>query len=356
MAYQSPTLSQLIKQSEQQIQHRLPNIKRNSVLSVLTRIEAGLSAGEHMHLDWLARQIIPTTADEDYLLEHCAYRGITRKAATAAEGVVTVDVASQAEIIKGTTFKHNLSGLRFVSTTTTAVSAGMNDIAVQCEIEGSQGNVDSGSTVVLTSAILGVKPSATVKHMGGGANVEPLSSLLSRLIYRVQYPPAGGSVYDYVRWAQEVPGVTRAWCYPRWQGGGTVGVAFVQDGQSSILPTQDDIERVKQYISGHKNPVTNLWEGMPANIDLHVFAPETRRLDLTIRLVPATTELKQWVSHMLSALCASIDPGGKVYLSHLRAAISNVIGETDNSVLSPTADVQLQKNQIVILGAITWQA
>ena len=356
MAYQSPTLSQLIKQAEQHIQHRLPTVRRNNVLSVLARIEAGLSAGEHMHLDWLAQQIIPTTADEAYLLEHCAYRGIARKAATAAEGIIVVEAVSNSEIPKDTVFKHTLSGLHFIATATTAVRIGTNEIHVRCESEGTQGNVEAESTVNLTSAILGVKPNAKVKALSGGTDIESLSSLLGRLIYRVQYPPAGGSTYDYVRWAKEVSGVTRAWCFPRWQGGGTVGVAFVMDNQATILPTAQQIDSVKRHISGHKNPITNLWEGMPANVELFVFAPAVNRLNLTIRLVPNTLVLQQKIITALATLFASVELGGKVYLSHLRATISNVIGETDNSVLMPTADVQLANNQIVMLGNITWQA
>ena len=76
MPYQSPTLTELIKQGQQDIQVNFPNVRMHSVLSVLNRVNAGLSAGEHQHLDWLANQIIPTTADEEYLLEYARMKGI----------------------------------------------------------------------------------------------------------------------------------------------------------------------------------------------------------------------------------------------------------------------------------------
>ena len=79
MAFNTPTLSSLIKQGEQQFQYRFPTLKRNNVVTVINRICAALSAGEHMHLDWLARQIIPTTAEEDYLIEYCLYKGRMNK-------------------------------------------------------------------------------------------------------------------------------------------------------------------------------------------------------------------------------------------------------------------------------------
>ena len=52
MPYQSPTLSQLIQQGEQQFLSRFPDLKRHSVISVLNRVNAALSVSEHKHLDW----------------------------------------------------------------------------------------------------------------------------------------------------------------------------------------------------------------------------------------------------------------------------------------------------------------
>lgn len=356
MPYQSPTLSQLIQQGEQQFLLRFPEVKRHSVLSVLNRVNAAMSAGEHKHLDWLARQIIPTTADEDYLLEYCAYKGIFRKPATSSKGLITIEVVNGAEIAEGTTWADSSSDLIFRAVATQQISAGAVDIAVECETAGVVGNLSINTPLRLSNAVLNIKPDARVKQLSGGTDEESLSSLLSRLIFRMQYPPAGGAPYDYVRWAQEVAGVTRAWCFPRWRGGGTVGVAVVLDHQAEILPTEQDCERVKSYIAGHKNAVTGQWEGMPANVELFVFAPKVRRLDLTIRLVPATSVLKSAVRSALISLFQKLEPGALLYLSHLRATISNVVGETDNAVLSLNQDIQLEPEQVLVLGDIEWRA
>lgn len=356
MPYQSPTLSQLITQGEKQFLRQFPHSKRNTVLSVINRIMAGLSTGEHKHLDWLARQIIPTTADEDYLLEYCAYKGIFRKAASAATGIITLDVVTDTEIESGTTWADNATGLIFAATQTTKVTAGRVEIAVECETKGVDGNLAEGTSLTLTHAILGVKPTALVKKLSGGADIETLSSLLSRLIYRVQYPPAGGADHDYVRWAKEVAGVTRAWCFPRYYGGGTVGVAVVLDNQADILPTEQDCLAIKNYILGHKNPTTGQWEGAPAEAEIFVFAPKVKTLNLTVRLVPATATLKSAVKKALVSLFAGLEPGSLLYLSHLRATISNVVGEVDNSVVSLSEDIQLDRNEILVLGELRWQA
>ena len=74
----------------------------------------------------------------------------------------------------------------------------------------------------------------------------------------LRYPPFGGNQFDYVRWAREVSGVTRAWCFPTWKGGGTVGVTFVMDNRSNIFPQPADVERVADYIAGHTDPIYEL--------------------------------------------------------------------------------------------------
>lgn len=354
MAYQSPTLSTLIRQGEQQFQHRFPSLKRNNVLTVINRICAALSAGEHMHLDWLARQIIPTTAEEEYLIEYCLYKGIVRKQATKAAGVITVTAARESTIPAGTVFEDNVTGLSFVTTAENVVSTGNSEVAVLCETEGAEGNLAVGTSLALTSAILGVQSTAKVKAMTGGADIEPLSRLLARLIYRVQNPPAGGAPHDYVRWATEVAGVTRAWCFPRYLGGGSVGVAFACDDRDDILPTAEDIERVKAYISGHKNEATGQFEGMPANVELYVFAPQFQTVNFSVRISPDTATLRQAVRKSLQAYLSNAGVGALLYLSQIRAAVSNTAGEVDNSVIYPANDVQLLSDHIPTLGDITW--
>lgn len=354
MAYQSPTLSTLIRQGEQQFQHRFPSLKRNNVLTVINRICAALSAGEHMHLDWLARQIIPTTAEEEYLIEYCLYKGIVRKQATKAAGVITVTAARESTIPAGTVFEDNVTGLSFVTTAENVVSTGNSEVAVLCETEGAEGNLAVGTSLALTSAILGVQSTAKVKAMTGGADIEPLSRLLARLIYRVQNPPAGGAPHDYVRWATEVAGVTRAWCFPRYLGGGSVGVAFACDDRDDILPTADDIARVKAYISGHKNEATGQFEGMPANVELYVFAPQFQTVNFSVRISPDTATLRQAVRKSLQAYLSNAGVGALLYLSQIRAAVSNTAGEVDNSVIYPANDVQLLSDHIPTLGDITW--
>ena len=57
--------------------------------------------------------------------------------------------------------------------------------------------------------------------IAGGADEQSDLLLLQRVLARLRQPPHGGADFDYIRWALEVPGVTRAWVYPLELGAGT---------------------------------------------------------------------------------------------------------------------------------------
>jgi len=52
----------------------------------------------------------------------------------------------------------------------------------------------------------------------------PNEAFVARYIDLYRQPPQGGDLFDYIEWALEVPGVTRAWCNPLGMGTGTVVV------------------------------------------------------------------------------------------------------------------------------------
>lgn len=70
MPFQRPTLPQLIERAAADIESRLPGTDprlRRALLGVLARTHAGAVHGLYGALDWLARQIIPDTAEAEIL-------------------------------------------------------------------------------------------------------------------------------------------------------------------------------------------------------------------------------------------------------------------------------------------------
>jgi uncharacterized phage protein gp47/JayE len=156
----------------------------------------------------------------------------------------------------------------------------------------------------------------------------------------------GGAQYDYVAWAKQVPGVTRAWAAPE-QGPGTMTVRFLMDdlrADDDGWPTPADIETVAAYID-LKRPVTVK--------DCYVMAPIKQFLDLTISdlaVDDAATRaaIEQSIRNMLFVQAA---PGQTIYRSWVDEAISNAVGE-DHHTLTLDDLVMPAPGYMAVLGTI----
>ncbi|PHM49340.1 baseplate J/gp47 family protein [Xenorhabdus miraniensis] len=357
MPYKSPSLSTLIARNQADIESRLPGTYSRTAFRTTRAIafaNAGNAAALHDHLAWTSRQVVPHLADDDKLLEHCEFWGVWRKAATNANGTLTVSVSTDTLIPAGTRWQRP-DGVVFESLDDVHVIAGDNPISVAAIDAGRKGNTAEGVSLELISPVVNVQTQAICRYIGGGAEQESIDSLRSRLLFRVQYPPSGGNRYDYERWALEVPGVTRAWCIPRYRGHGTVGVMFVMDEEPDIFPGNTDLNRVKDYLTGHINPVTNQVEGKTTGAELIVMSPTAKVVHFIIRLAPNTEEVRGAVKTNLKTYLDSLRPGGLAFLSEIRATISNAPGEIDNTVISPASDIHAAENEIFVLGGITWR-
>ncbi|EDJ8883674.1 hypothetical protein GFH75_23610, partial [Salmonella enterica subsp. diarizonae] len=205
MPYQPTPLAQLINQTQQDISQRLegtlPGLDETT-LHAIGYAQAGLSAQEHEHLAWIARQIIPSDADEAELLKHCAWWGIVRKPASRAGGPVQLTLTDTATADAGVQLQRG-DGVVYRITASKNAGAGTLEVDLEAVDAGAAGNAPAGTLLTFITPQAGIVQTATVTGSGitGGADVESLSELLSRLVFRVQYPPSGGTKYDFERWA-----------------------------------------------------------------------------------------------------------------------------------------------------------
>lgn len=359
MPYKAPGLSELIARSENNIQQRLSgSVPKNQekVLGVLAYSQAALDAGLHEHLSWVYRQIIPGDADEAELLKHCQFWGIRRKQPVPAGGNIAVMASATGTIPKGTRWQRADGALYSLENDFTTAAVGKNSVPVTAVSAGTSGNAVSGTTLSLISPVPGVAADAVAESgFSGGSDLEPASELLARLEFRAQHPPCGGNKYDYERWARECAGVTRAWCLPTHNGAGTVGVTFVMDGNTDILPSANDIERVKNYIAGHPNPVTGVTEGQPLGPEVTVFAPKLKKVNMTIKISPKTDAIKMEISKGLDSLFYNkYAPHDTLSPSAIVRVIAASQTLTDFELMSPTASVFSDADELLVPGVITW--
>lgn len=350
MPFNRPSLATLIDRIASDIASRLPGTVarlRRAMTTILGRAQAGAVHGLYGRLEWIARQILPDTCDEDVLARQAAIWKVPRKAASAATGPVVITGVDGSVAPAGTALTRG-DGTEYFTAADATIVAGTATVTVTASTAGAIGDAVANTQLSFVAPIAGIDSTATVDApgIGAGADVEDIEAWRARLLNRWQQPPKGGTSSDYKEWALEVAGVTRAWVYPKELGLGTVTVRPVTDGApGGLIPDAPTIAAVQAHIDSVR-PVTG---------ETIVVAPTASPLDFNITLTPDTVEVRNAVQAELADLVArEAEPGGTILWSHLNEAISIAAGETDHVLNSPAANVVEATGAITTMGVITW--
>lgn len=345
MPFETPTLPTLISRTAADL---ASDALRQSDAQVLSRTISGAAYGLYGYLNWIAKQILPDTADAVTLERQALLRLETpRIPAKSATGSASF-LASAGSVLDANLVVQASDGRQYRVVDAITPGSGINTAQLEAVDGGILGNAAAGLTLKLVQPVTGIDETFTVLAPGitGGSNQESVESLRSRVIRSYQVIPHGGDADDYVTWALECAGVTRAWTVKNYLGPGTVGVFFVRDGDASIIPDANEIATVKSYIDT-KAPVT---------AEVIVLAPVLKAVNYTIKLTPDTTVVRAAVAGELTDLHErEAGLGDTLLISHIREAISSAQGEVDNVVGSPVNDVTARPNELLTVGAITWQ-
>ena len=345
--FNRPDLATLVQRIRDDVLSRLAadDPLRRADAEVYARVMAGATHGLYGYLDWLARNIIIDTADTDMLARWASVWGVNRIPAAAATGSVSFTVQAGYAIPAGTQLRAP-DGVIYQTTADATGVAPTATAPVAAVVPAAAGNRTSGQALTLVSPITSVAATATAGELSGGADIESDDALRARLLTRIQTPPQGGAAADYVAWALQVPGVTRAWIYPQELGIGTVSLRFVRDNDAvSIIPDSGEVAAVQAWIDARR----------PVTAALTVLAPVAVPLNFTLGVTPNTADVKAAVqAELQSLLLREAIPGGTLLLSHIRAAISAAVGETNYTMSLPAADVVNTTGNMSTSGAITW--
>ena len=213
----------------------LPNADgflRRAVLRVLAWVQAGLAYLHYGYLDWISLQSTPFTSTGEYLEGWAAMAPtpVLREAPTFASGPAAWPGVVNTLLPGGTVCSRG-DGVQYATAADATVgSGGSVAVTVVALVAGSNGNSDSGTPLTLGVSIGGINPSgAATAAITGGADLETDGPLRTRMQESYAAPPHGGNQADFVTWALQVTGVTRAWCAPWIAGPGTVTVFFMMD-------------------------------------------------------------------------------------------------------------------------------
>jgi len=370
MPFSRPSLTDLRNQVAQDIVSALPGsdpLLRFSNLAITGAAQAGLANLHYGYLDWIARQAVPFTATDEFLEGWAALKGVFREASTSATGSVTFTgapgtvIPAGAVLVRGDGVTYTTLGAAVIGGGGTGVVAAVAD-ADPTGQRGTFGNAAVGTTMMLGQAIAGIQSAGVVSTaFTGGADIETDDSLRSRMLAQYQTPPRGGAATDYVAWAKEVPGVTRAWAIPNVLGAGSVVVYIMFDDSEAahdgfpqgVNGAASDESRGTPATGDQLLVANHIWPLQPVTAFVNVTAPVAHPVDFTIQNLPIAAQAS------VSAAIADVflrdgAPGQTIPLAHIWAAISGITGADGFLILSPTASITVPAGALPTVGTITF--
>lgn len=324
----------------------------NSSLRIMADAKAALAHMVLLYIDWLAKQLLPDTAEREWLDRHGviwltnADGSKGRQAAVYASGTLEFTGTAGAVLPQ---FAQLAIGTALYETTQEVIIGSVATPApVSCLTPGLSGNLDPGTVVSMVDSVGGIDRGAVVVSMAGGVDEESDDSLRERVLFRIQNPPMGGDAADYVRWARAVPGVTRAWAKQE-MGIGTISIRFMMDNvreDNYGLPTADDLIVVRSYLDTQR-PVTVKDHFVEAPIPLF-YSITISELEDDSEAVKAAIETQLGKMQFQRA-----EPGGKLYRSWVDEAVSKATGE-DHHELTFDTITPANAGQMPILNDIVY--
>jgi uncharacterized phage protein gp47/JayE len=367
MPFARPTLSTLRQQAMQDIvSSDLPNANsylRRAVLRVLAWVQAGMAYLHFGFLDWIAQQGVPFTCTDEFLDAWAGLKAVLREPATAATGTWSGTGANGTSLPSGTALVRG-DGFTYATTAAATVSGGTISVPFAAATTGVDGNAESGSPLTLGTVISGINSAGTAAAaVTGGADQETDAALRTRMLQAYAAPAQGGAETDYVEWAEQVPGVTRAWCNPLGLGVGTVVVYTMFDlteaayngfpqGTNGVATA----ETRGSAATGDQLAVANyIFPRRPVTALVYSYAPAPQTLNLSIGGIPSG--LRAAATAAIAALLVQNgSPLADVAIdqSDVDEAISAVVGTTQFRVTAPSFPQTPALGSLFVLGTITY--
>lgn len=353
MAFSIPTLQAIIARLRADFRSEVGvDPQRRSIEYALLRALAGQSKGLYAYGAYSKDQGFPDRADSTHLYRWGAVYGLTQEAATPWEGTVTF-TGVNTTIVPDATELSRADGQLYETDGAVTISGGVATATLIAKVgyEGSTANNDDGQPLSLSTPIVGIDTEAIVASTTtDGTDVETDADFLTRLLERIQNgeAPRGGREGDYIAWAREVAGVTRAWEFPLLAGPNSVSIAFVRDGDGSgaaIIPSGGERTAVEEYVQSQA----------PITVEVEVIAITAITVDLNFSALSPNTPAQETaiIAAVTDFFTREAEPGTTINLSRLNEAISSATGEISHALIDPSADIVLDVDEIAILGTIT---
>lgn len=325
-----------------------------SDIGIRLRVLAGEIYSLTASMNWLEQQLFAQTAQGELLDLRAQERGIKRRAAQAASGVLLFSRAKplwyRAVIDKGTVCAvPGEDGERYVTTEEAILAVGDTSVTVPAKAEkpGKHGNAAVGAVTTLVTVPPGIEQVTNPKAFTGGMDEEGDESLRSRLTQSYTALSNGTNAAFYREQALKDEGVFSANVIPKEKGLGTVGIYL---GANGAPADSDTVQRVQQSLQALRE----------INVLVTVAAAEAVACPVTVNVAPRAGFSFEMVSSQVESAVqkyfAGLGVGEPVRTAALYAEIF-ATGTVENCVLTGSAAVDrpVKANQLAALQSVQVQ-
>lgn len=355
--FQRPTFDELLVARRAAYERQFGAFPDDGVWARLAEIDADMVHSLHGHIEHEAKQLMPMYATGLYMDLWGNFLVGPRKVATASGGMARFLGADGAELPAGRRLTRS-DGAEYEIITGAVTANGVVQVPVRAVLPGRSGNAAEGETLTLLNPVLGLDAAGSVSAPGltGGTEAETADAYRARYLVRLREPPMGGNDTDYITWAGQVPGVTRAWVRRNGSGTGEVVVlAMMDDTYADGIPRgagtptySGDLLAVFNHIRAQA----------PDPAVFYAKAPTKRLVDVTVRgLEPDTPEVRAAIQAELADLFRrKAAPSAVLRKSWLAEAVSIAAGEDGfDDLPSPVMSVACARDEIAVLGEVTYE-
>lgn len=303
----------------------------------------------YVQAEWTRAQCFPQTAAGEYLDRHAALRGVTRREAERAQGVIRfyVDRARNDDLaVDRGTVCMTAGQVRFETTEEGIIKAGelFVDVPARAVEAGESGNAAAGAVLTMAVAPTAVSACVNPEPFSGGRDRESDEGLRERVLESYARLANGANAAYYKQAALSFGSVAAVQVVPRSRGVGTVDVvATTQAG----LPDQELLDALQAHIQAMREIA----------VDVRVLAPEPVTVDvaLTVEADP-DSEPEEAATRAEAAVRGWFTGerlGQNVRKAQLTALVFGLDGVANCSVTQPAQDVEVTAVQLPMLGTLT---
>ena len=299
--------------------------------------------------DWVARQCFPQSAQGEYLDLHAALRGVERRQAVQAQGVIRFlsDTPATADwTISAGTVCMTAGLVRFETIEDGVLSAGSTQVEIRAQAvdPGSGGNTAAGSIVTMAVPPVGVSRCINPDPCTGGLDAENDDDLRERVLETYRRLPNGANAAYYRQEAMSFEPVVEASVIPRANGIGTVDVVV---STASGIPDESLLEELTAYFE----------ERREIAVDVTVRTPTLKPVTITAQVAPASGYTSQEAIDAAKTAVLNWFDGRLLGQPVLRAKLGTLMFSADEVancvIITPDTDVPESPDILPMLDTLT---